>query len=73
MNMFKITVSSHGRTIEIISVAETMGKALTDVKQANKNAYTRLTQGDEIDTEGEIIKCEKLEQLFAGFNGRYYM
>lgn len=71
--MFKITVSSHGRTIEIIAQAKTMEEAIKDLKQANQNAYGLLTDHKETDTEGEIIKCEKMNQLFAGFTGIYYM
>ena len=73
MNIYKITTSSHGRILEIIAQAKSMEEALEDFKQANKNAYGRFTEHNEINTEGEIIKCEKLEQLFAGFKGIYYM
>lgn len=73
MNIYKITSSSHGRTLEIIAQADTMQDAIEDFKQANKNAFTKFTEHNEINTEGEVIKCEKLEQLFAGFKGVYYM
>ena len=73
MNMYKITTNSHGRILEIIATAKTAEDALKDFKQANKNAYSILTENEEIGTEGEIIKIEILKQLFAGFDGIYYM
>lgn len=73
MNIYKITTSSHGRTLEIIATAKCMEDALHDFKQANINAFAKFTEHNEIRTEGEIIKCEQLSQLFSGFTGRYYM
>lgn len=73
MNIYKITTSSHGRVIEIIAQAESVENAITNFKQANKNAFGKFTQHNEINTEGEIIKCEKLEQIFSTLPAIYYM
>lgn len=72
-NLYKFTVSSHGRNIEIIAKAKSMQDAIEDFKQANRNAYRIHTKNEEIATEGEILKCELLTQLYAGFKGIYYM
>ncbi|MDO8628201.1 MAG: hypothetical protein Q7R56_00420 [Nanoarchaeota archaeon] len=72
MNIYKITLNSHGRTIEMLAQAETAENALTDITQANKNAYSFLTNHKEVNTEGEIIKVEKLSQIYGGLKATYY-
>lgn len=73
MNIYQITVSSHGRTLKVIATANTMQDAIEDFKQANKNAFRKFTEHNEINTEGTIVKCETLEQIFAGLKSKYYM
>ncbi|MDO8628206.1 MAG: hypothetical protein Q7R56_00445 [Nanoarchaeota archaeon] len=71
-NIYKVTLNSHGRIIEMIVQAKSAKDALSDISQANKNAYSFLTNHKEIDTEGEIVKVEKLSQIFGGLKATYY-
>lgn len=73
MNIYQITVTSHGRTLKIFAITDTIQNALENFKQANKNAYNTITNGEETGTEGEITDITKLNQLFGGTNTTYYM
>lgn len=72
MNIYKITLSSHGRVIHLIAQGENITQIIQNCEQANKNAFKEFTEHNEITTEGEILKCEKLEEIYATKDTKYF-